>query len=255
MQKKSFLVAGNWKMNPVTVKDADRLAKGVKKYTTTTKRVQTVVFPPVLYLNTLASYVSKKYMTGAQDIFWMESGSYTGQIAVPMIIAMKASHVLLGHSEVRALGETDDHISKKLQTVLKYGLTPILCVGESVRDTEGWYLHTIKKQIEQCLVGVDKKHIKNIVIAYEPIWAIGKNAVREATPNEASEMAIYIKKVLSLIYDTKIVADVRVLYGGSVTSQNCISFLQDGHVDGVLVGRESLDIKKFGKIITQIDAL
>lgn len=253
--KKTFLVAGNWKMNPSSHKEARKTCKEIKSVAQKARRVQTVIFPPVIYLNECVDQVSKKYNIGTQDIFWEEEGSYTGKISASMIKSYKAQYVLLGHSELRALGETDALINKKLKTALKHELKPIVCVGEQTRDTEGWYLHTIKTQLETCLAGVPKKSIKDIVIAYEPVWAIGKNATREATKEEADEMAIYIKRVISTLYDTATASVVRVLYGGSVNTKNCTSFLEAGHVDGLLVGRESLSGKKFGEIIQLIDTL
>ncbi len=253
--KKTFLVAGNWKMNPSSHKEAKKTFKEIKSHAQKARIVETVVFPPVIFLGEIAGEVIKKCALGAQNIFWEEEGSYTGQISASMIKSYKAQYVLLGHSEIRALGETDILINKKLKTVLKHELKPIVCVGEQIRDTEGWYLHTIKTQLEACLAGVSKKLIKDIVIAYEPVWAIGKGATREATKEEADEMAIYIKRVISTLYDTATASVVRVIYGGSVNTKNCMSFLEAGHVDGLLVGRESLSGKKFGEIIQLVDNL
>jgi triosephosphate isomerase len=253
--KKSFLVAGNWKMNPSSHKEAKKTFKEIKGVAQKSRTVQTVVFPPVVYLNEITSDVIKKCSLGAQDIFWEEEGSYTGQISASMIKSYKAQYILLGHSELRTLGETDALINKKLKTALKHELKPVVCVGEQTRDTEGWYLHTIKTQLEACFAGIAKKAIKDIVIAYEPVWAIGKGATREASKEEADEMAIYIKRVISTLYDTATASVVRVIYGGSVNTKNCTSFLEAGHVDGLLVGRESLSGKKFGEIIQLVDNL
>ncbi len=253
--KKTFLVAGNWKMNPSTHKEAKKICKDIKSSAQKTRRVQTVIFPPSIFLNECSTEVHKKCAIGTQDIFWEEEGSYTGNISASMIQSYKATYVLLGHSELRVLGETDIYVNKKLKTALKHGLKPIVCVGEQARDTEGWYLHTIKTQLEACLQGIARKSLKDIVIAYEPVWAIGKHATREATKEEADEMAIYIKKVISTLYDTSTASVLRVIYGGSVNTKNCTSFLEAGHVDGLLVGRESLSAKKFSEIIQSVDSM
>jgi triosephosphate isomerase len=160
--------------------------------------------------------------------------------------------VIVGHSERRALGESNEIVAKKIGACLKHLLTPIVCIGESLRDESGNYFSFVRTQIEEIFKNIPRSALNKIVIAYEPIWAIGKKAVREATPAESEEMAIFIRKVLSNIYDQTSASQMILLYGGSVNTKNAGEFLKNGGVQGLLVGRESLDAKKFIEIIKKI---
>jgi triosephosphate isomerase len=155
--------------------------------------------------------------------------------------------------EERALGETNEIINEKILNLLRLKIVPILCVGEREKDKEGFYLSFVQEQIKGCLSTVPKAQIKNIIIAYEPIWAIGKNAAREATKEEFMEMKIFIKKVISDIYDAKVAHSIPILYGGSVNPKNAKLFIKEGGADGLLVGRDSLNPKNFGMILKAID--
>jgi triosephosphate isomerase len=172
-----------------------------------------------------------------------------------MVSSIGASYVIIGHSERRAMGEDNSIVNKKILLALKNKLTPVLCVGEKERDHNGFYLSFVKNQIHECLASVSKSQIKNIVIAYEPIWAIGADASRTAEVSEFIEMSIFIKKVISDLYDIKIAHSMRVLYGGSVHPENALSFLVEGNADGLLVGRDSLNPKKIVKIISIADQI
>jgi triosephosphate isomerase (TIM) len=165
-----------------------------------------------------------------------------------MLKSLSVSYIIVGHSERRSLGESDNFINNQIKTILKGGMIPILCVGENNRDEDGDFLSFIKNQLMVCLEGVNKSKIKNIIIAYEPIWAIGKNAIRQASPEEFTEIKIYIKKIITDMYGAKASSSIKIIYGGSVNSNNAESFISSG-ADGVLVGRDSLDIKKFETLI------
>jgi triosephosphate isomerase len=184
-----------------------------------------------------------------QDISPESQGSYTGEISPAMIKNFGVKYAIIGHSERRAMGETDSLVNKKIKTALKSGLTAIVCVGESHRDHQMKYLHFVKKQITETFKNITSKDFAKIIIAYEPIWAIGKNAEREATPEESEEMVIFIKKVLSDSFGPSSVKNLKVLYGGSVDEKNASSFLNCGGVQGLLVGRSSLSSEKFNEII------
>ncbi|MHB1118122.1 MAG: triose-phosphate isomerase family protein, partial [Minisyncoccota bacterium] len=191
---------------------------------------------------------------GAQNT-WMENeGAYTGEISPSMLASLKISHVIIGHSERRALGESDELVNKKILAAIKAGLTAVLCVGEGERDPDGEYLKYISRQIKIALAGVAKKDLIRIVIAYEPVWAIGKHALRAASADDALEVAILIKKTLADLYG-KDGGVVPVLYGGSVDAKNAGEFLMKSHVDGLLVGRASLDPKVFGEILKSADTI
>ena len=191
---------------------------------------------------------------GAQDSFWGDKGAYTGEISVEMLYNIGARYVILGHSERRALGENNNDINKKIKASISAGLRPILCVGESIRDENHEYLNFIKMQIEECLNGISKDSISKVIIAYEPIWAIGKGSY-PATPEEFREMNIFIRKILNDKFGAKMIGKIRIIYGGSADEKNTEGFIKDGEADGFLLGRASLDAKKFSKIVEICETL
>ena len=253
MEKKKIIV-GNWKMNPLTLKEAEKLFTNVAKNVSTVKRTEIVVCPPFPYLEKLKK-LSRKIIMGAQNAFYGDTGAFTGEVSAEMLYDIGARYVILGHSERRALGEGNGDINKKIKSSLVAGLRPILCVGESIRDQEHNYFNLVKMQLEECLFGISKNSISKIIIAYEPIWAISSTPDRkDATPGDSMEMAIFIKKVLSDKFG-KDASSVRIIYGGSVNTKNAKDFLQNGGVDGLLPGNSSLDAKKFTEIIKICEAL
>lgn len=250
--KKTKIIAGNWKMNPVSVAEAKEIFLGVKKIARNLKNVKTIIFPPFVYielLNRLSSLGEIKL--GAQDVFEasVASGSYTGEICGQMIKSVGANHVIIGHSERRASGETDAVVNQKILSALRSGLNVVLCIGEKDRDKEGHYFHFLKEQIRHSLVDVQKKYFGNIIIAYEPIWAIGKSDREAMNPRDLHEMYIFIKKNLIDHFKTQDASKVPILYGGSSSSLIAKDLLSEGGVDGLLVGRQSLDVVNFGNIL------
>lgn len=245
------ILVGNWKMNPDSVKEARVIFNGVIKATKGLKNLDVVICPPFPFLSISQELKNKKIGLGAQDTFKEIKGSYTGEVSPKMLTSLGVKYVILGHSERRMMGDTDKIINKKILATLKEKLTPILCVGETSRDSNGFYLAFIKNQLIECLFSVPKSQIKNIIIAYEPIWAIGDKSKQEATQEEFVEIQIYIKKVISDIYGINTVNTLRIIYGGSVHESNAKKFI-DGGADGLLVGRDSLVPKKFEGIIRVI---
>lgn len=252
MSKK--IIIGNWKMNPLTLKEAERLFNGIAKGISRIKNTEIVVCPPFLYLGNLKK-LAKKISLGAQDAFWGETGAFTGEVSAEMLYNAGVKYVILGHSERRAMlarlggGDTNEIINKKIKASLSAGLTPILCAGENVRDVDHGYFNLVKKQLQECLVGISKNSISKIIIAYEPVWAISSTLDRkDATPIDSLEMAIFIRKVLSDKFGEEAIR-VRIIYGGSVNEKSAEDFLKNGGVDGLLVGKASLDVKKFVEII------
>jgi len=241
------IIIGNWKMNPSSLKEAEKLFASAIKSVLDIKKTEVVICPPFLYVEKFRKSGSKIFL-GAQDSFWADGGAYTGEISAEMLYNVGARYVILGHSERRALGETNALINKKIKASIKAGLNPILCVGEDIRDENHEYLNFIKIQIEECLNGVSKDSISKIIIAYEPVWAIGKGSV-SATPEEFREMRIFIRKILSDKFGAEIIERVRMIYGGSVDDRNIKEFIKEGETDGFLVGHASLDAEKFSKII------
>lgn len=234
-------------MNPLSLKEAEKLLIQVAKLVPNSRKTEIVACPPFLYLENLKK-ISRKMSLGAQDAFWGEVGAYTGQVSAEMLYNLGVKYVILGHSEMRTQGENDFNVNKKIKSSLASGLYPVLCVGESIRDENHKYLNFVKMQIEGCLHGISKDSISKVIVAYEPIWAIGKGA-KPATAEEFLEMGIFIRKILSDKFGLKEASNVRIIYGGSLDEKNAGEFIKNGKTDGFLVGRASLNPKKFSEII------
>lgn len=235
-------------MNPATSTEALTLLRAYKQLTVP-KNVQIISLVPYPFVPFVRQILGPRSVFGLQNVYQEKSGAHTGEVGIGMVVDQKPTYVLVGHSERRLQGETDATINQKLTLILKAKLTPILCVGERDRDDHGFFLKTIEKQIKIALFNISKNTLANIVIAYEPVWAIGKGATREATPEECHEMVIYIKKVLSDMYGGKIKHMPRIIYGGSVSPENGLLFITQGGVDGLLPGRLSLEPKKLQKLL------
>lgn len=246
---KKLLIIANWKMNPDTEAEAKKLFSGIKKKVRGSSSM-VVVCPPFPFLSsTSKANTGDGIFLGAQNMAEEERGSYTGEVSVSQLRDMGCRFVILGHSERRALGETSAIVAKKIGVALKHSITPVVCVGERGRGDNEGHLAFVRDQVEQSLLGIPLPALPSVVIAYEPLWAIGKDAQREATPEEIEEMIIFIKKVIAKKYDTGKTPDMRFVYGGSVSPENTESFLSIPVVDGLLVGRASLDASQFGKIV------
>ena len=218
------------------------------------KKTEIVICPPFIYLEKLKK-LSRKISLGAQNAFWAESGAFTGEISPDMLYDLGVRYVILGHSERRALGETNTLVNKKIKASLNASLIPILCVGESVRDENHGYFNLVKVQLEECLAGISKNLSSKIIIAYEPIWAISSTVNRhDATSIDSREMTIFIRKILSDKFGPD-AGRMRIIYGGSVNEKDAPEFLKNGGVDGLLAGRASLDAKKFVEIIKIAESL
>ena len=236
-------------MNPKCLEEAKKIASDVKRGMKNIKKTQVVLCPPFIYIPAISNTASTSIFVGAQDAFYEPLGAHTGEVSFSQLPQFKVSHCLVGHSERRARGESDEIINKKVTAVVSDGMTVVLCVGEKTRDAHGDYLSFVRGQIMADLRDVSKKSLDHLVIAYEPVWAIG--ASESMAGRDIHEMAIYIKKVLREIYGLP--ADgVKILYGGSVNVENISDIMKNG-VDGVLVGRDSLDGKRFGEIIKAVE--
>ena len=227
------VIAANWKMNK-TVKEAVDFVTQLSKYTF---KSDVVLCVPFTYLESVSK--KNKFLTGAQNMFYEEKGAFTGEISPLMLKSLKVDYVLLGHSERRTLFYEDNElINKKVKAALKHGLKVILCVGENLDErSEGMEFEVVSQQLKECLVGI--KSFKNIVIAYEPVWAIGTG--KNAQLRDIEEMHAFIREQLK--------KPVRILYGGSVKPDNARDILSQKDVDGALVGSASLDVKSFVKIV------
>ena len=245
------IIIANWKMNPVSAKEAERILNEVKKTVSRLKKTQVVICPPFIYFNNLRKIIgrSANLSLGAQNAFWEIEGAFTGEVSPEMVKNYGGSYVILGHSERRALGETDEMVSKKTLACLKTRLKTVVCVGEKIRDEQGDYLVFLRDEIRNSLNKIQKKFLKSVIIAYEPIWAIGKKDTEAMSPADIHEMAIYIKKILSEIYGQESALAVPILYGGSVGGGNAGNIIKSGGVDGLLVGHQSLKPENFNEIL------
>lgn len=248
MKTKKKMIVGNWKMNPGTLDEAKKIAKGTVKAAEMTKKVEVVVCPPFVFLSEVKKILGeKKVFLGSQDIHFEDSGSRTGYVSPVQTKNLGATHTIIGHSERRERGESDEIVNKKIAAALRGALVPIFCFGEKERNASGAYLEYIKMQISEGLRGVSKTDAEKIIFAYEPVWAIG--AKEAMTPNDVYEMMLYVRKVLRELFDAEVSDTVRVLYGGSVSPQNAGEIMKGGATDGLLVGRDSLVPENFGEII------
>lgn len=247
------LMAGNWKMNKHHL-EAIAL---VQKLDFSLRRedhdaVEVVVLPPFVDLRSVQTLVDGDKMRigyGAQDLSVHDSGAYTGEVSGGMLAKLGCTYVVVGHSERRQHhGETDQVVNDKIKAALRHGLVPILCVGEGldVRSLNGQIDHTVE-QVGAALAGVPAEQARGIVIAYEPVWAIGTGEV--ATPQDAQEVCGEIRLSLAELYPGELADGVRVLYGGSVKADNVVDLMAQPDVDGALVGGASLDATEFAGIV------
>ncbi len=252
--KTKKVIVGNWKMNPGSVLEALEILKEIISGSASLSGIKAVICAPAPFLQRLSLMSKQRVAIGAEDCSFVEGiGPYTGEVSARMLKSIGASYVILGHSERRAIGESDELINKKIKSAMSASLKVILCVGEKTRDESGEYLNLIKYQLTAGLDKVKKDSLKNLIIAYEPIWAIGKGASRPATPADVLEVSIFIKKILAEIFGYEYGIRVLVIYGGSVDANNSGEFLVAGKADGLLVGRESLNARNFIKILRIAD--
>lgn len=243
------LVVGNWKMNPQNMEKAQALFGEIKKAVGTKNAVaQVAIAAPTLFISGLEK-VSKKSRIAlcSQDVSVSELGAHTGETALSMLKSVGVSYVIVGHSERRAQGETDDVVQKKTEVVLQGGQTAIVCVGEKVRDAHGDYFNVVEAQVKSLLATLKKVHLSRLVIAYEPIWAIGTN--KHATAEDVQEMKLFIQKIIADVCGRTMVAKIRIIYGGSVNKDNAKELLEVGNADGFLVGGASLKPAEFASIV------
>jgi triosephosphate isomerase (TIM) len=239
------LIAGNWKMNTDRA-SAVALAKGVASGAGKYSGVELLVCPPAVYLCAVSEVLAGSPVAlGAQNMYHEANGAFTGEISAAMLKDVGCSYVILGHSERRhILGETDAAVNKKTLAALAAGLTPIVCVGELLAEREAGQTAAVnRRQFEGSLAGVSLDQIEKVVIAYEPVWAIGTGKV--ATPAQAEEVHADLRRLLIERYNERSAAKVRILYGGSVKASNSAELLAQPNIDGALVGGASLKADEF----------
>ncbi len=249
MSLRKKLIAGNWKMNKTSA-DAASLAEEIVAAVGKTTDVDIVVCPPFTSLDAVGKALEgSSIKLGAQNMHPEASGAYTGEISAAMLRSLFAGYVILGHSERRTyFKETDAFINQKTLAALKSELKPILCVGETLAEREsGDTLKVVQTQTEQGLEGVSKEQITSVVIAYEPVWAIGTGKV--ATTEQAQEVHAFIRSLLVKLYGEALAQKVRILYGGSMKPANAPELLAQKDIDGGLIGGAALEARSFVDLI------
>lgn len=244
------IVAGNWKMNK-TVDEGVQLVKEIKSLLSEKQlnAVQIIINPPFTHLSTLKNEINNSVIKiGAQNCSYESSGAYTGEVSVSMLKSIGIDYVIIGHSERRAyFNETDEILLKKLNLVLESGILPIFCCGEvlSQRDS-GIYFEVVRQQIENTIFKLSIEKFNKVVIAYEPVWAIGTG--RTATSQQAQEMHKYIRNLISEKFGASVASEISILYGGSCNAQNAKELFANSDVDGGLIGGASLKATDFVQI-------
>jgi triosephosphate isomerase (TIM) len=245
------VIAGNWKMYK-TVQEAVFFVKELRGVLKEPDDVEVVVAPPFTAVHSVAEAVRNSSIgVAAQDLYWEREGAFTGEVSAAMIAEAGAEYVIVGHSERRRLfGETDQHVSRKIAAAMGAALTPIVCVGETLDERErDQTMAVLDRQIKDGLDGVPADRIADLVIAYEPVWAIGTG--RTATTAQAGEAHAQIRKRLRQWFGGGAAEACRILYGGSVKPDNIGELIAEADVDGALVGGASLEVKSFADIVSK----
>jgi len=246
------LIAGNWKMN-TTVGEAVELVRQISKGLSGAYDVEVLVCPPFVSLAAVKEALRKTSIKlGAQNVHSEDKGAYTGEIS-PLMLAGLCEYVIVGHSERRQyFGDTDDIVNRKVGAALRAGLKPVMCVGESLEENEaGRTGEVVTRQVKAGLAGLDCSG--SLVVAYEPVWAIGTG--KAAHGKQVNDTARLIRETLAELYGQEVAADIRILYGGSVTADNIAEFMEQSEIDGALVGGASLKADQFTSIVRQTEEI
>ena len=246
---RKIIIAGNWKMNKNIAESID-LANSVKRAVYDIGEVEIVLCPPFTSLSDVKEIImDTNVKLGGQDVYWEKEGAFTGEISCGMLKTIGCEYCIVGHSERRQFfGETNQTVNKKAKALLAEGLKPIVCVGEKLEERKkGRTFDVVKDHVENSLAGISKEDILNVVIAYEPVWAIGTGV--NATKEQAQEVHKYIRGLLAKMYDDRTAGSIRIQYGGSVKPENIKELISEDDVDGALVGGASLKADSFVGII------
>ncbi len=247
----SMLIVANWKAYVDDLKRAKALF-ALSKRLALRNKLTIVLAPPAPLLGVLAIGNASKIAFAAQDVSVTTGGAHTGETIASTFASVGASYAIIGHSERRALGDTNHSVSEKLSHALAHGLTPILCVGEQDRDGEGRYLNTLRIELASVFSGLSLKERKSVIVAYEPLWAINKTSAAAIDVRDLSETVAYIRKVLSEFLPGKSAQDLPILYGGSVEPANIRGLAGGSGVDGFLVGHASVDPETFTALVVAL---
>lgn len=242
-------IAGNWKMNKA-IQEAVELINGLKRNLIDIETVDIAVCPPFTALSDAREVLmDSNIRLGAQNLYWEKEGAYTGEVSAAMLKDAGCEFVIIGHSERRKyFNETNEGVNKKIKTALSAGLTPIVCVGETLEEREQDKTHdVVKDHVTGAFAGLSNDDVLKLVIAYEPVWAIGTG--KTATPEQAQEVHAYIRKLLSELYSKETAQSIRIQYGGSVKPENIKDLMAQPDIDGALVGGGSLKTDSFTEIV------
>lgn len=244
-----MLIVANWKAYVDTAEKAKKLFTSAKRLT---QYADIALAMPYPYIGMCAGGPKSKVALAAQDVSISTGGADTGEVTAGVLASLGVSYAIIGHSERRAKGETDAEILEKVRRALAHNITPILCIGERERDQDAKYLNTVRAQVAAIFSQLSQKERLAMVIAYEPVWAIGKTAAESIQPVDLEEMVLYIRKVLGEYLPGKSPAKVRILYGGSTEPANARALAGGGRVDGFLVGHASVDVPTFSALVKAV---
>ena len=247
---RKFIVAGNWKMN-TTVPEGEALANEIQTniWHYDREKFQLIVAPPYTHLATVGQILdSDRVKLGAQNLFWEEKGAYTGEVSAPMLKSVDVEYVIIGHSERRKyFNESDEILLKKVKLALEYDLTPIFCIGEQLHEREAnKHFDVVRNQLENVILQLPAGQLAKVIIAYEPVWAIGTGKV--ATPEQAQEIHHFIRQLISEKFSADLAQNLTILYGGSCKPGNAAGLFEQPDIDGGLIGGASLKARDFLEI-------
>lgn len=248
MRKK--VIAGNWKMNNDLYGTINLISDLKKELNEKNVEADVIICPPFTSLETASTLLKDSTIKlGAQNMYLEESGAFTGEVSVSMLKSVGCEYVILGHSERRTIfSEGDQVINKKIKTAIKFGLKPIFCIGETLEEREkGITFKVVETQVQNGLKDLSESDLSNLIIAYEPVWAIGTG--RNATPQQAQEVHQFIRGLISKLYSPNFARQLVIQYGGSVKADNAKELLSQPDIDGALVGGACLNADSFAKII------
>ena len=247
--KRIPMIAGNWKMH-LTSKEAADLAAAMKAGLDPDLKHEVLLAPTFTNLHAVkAAIAGSKILLASQDVAWEEKGAFTGAVSPAQIIDAGCTHTLIGHSERRKIFlETDEVVNKKMKAAIKANIVPVLCIGETLEERESQKTYRVlETQLNGAFAGITAAEAAKVVIAYEPVWAIGTG--KTATPDQAQDAHVFVRKQMERIYGRDYAEAVRILYGGSVKADNIDELMSQGDIDGALVGGESLKADKFLRVI------
>lgn len=243
---KKHLVVANWKMYLETPEAATLFAKTLRTKTRAFPNLDIAIAPPYVLIPAVAEALGRSTIAvGAQAVSRYHADAHTGDVSAAMLKTVGASFVIIGHSERRALGENNEVVRRQLEEVGNLGMRPILCVGERERAETGEHFAFIQEELSSALMGLPKKTISKLVIAYEPIWAIGKQAADAMKPQDVQEAIIFIRKTITGLIEPALAKKIPILYGGSVEAENAPALLKEGGISGFLVGHASANVENF----------